>query len=139
MPRYIFLMVAVLSGCAPVYVPNVRNSPMFTKAGEFQSIIQIGNGLEAQSAFAVTEHVGVMSNFSFINRSTNKEETSYHRHRFFEGGLGYYSNQDDSFFEIFAGYGRGKGTSFESFDFFGSQSAVATGKYERYFLRPPSV
>ena len=136
MTRLLFIVLALLSACSPVYVPNVRNSPMFTKAGEFQTIVQIGNGLEAQSAFAVSEHVGLMSNFSYINRSTDEDETSYHRHRFFEAGVGYYSNRDESFFELFAGYGRGKGTSFDSFEFFGPQSSATTGKYERYFLQP---
>lgn len=136
MYRVIILALMTFSACAPVYVPNVRNSPMFTKGGEFQASAQIGNGLEVQSAYAVTEHLGVMTNFSFINQSGQEDEVDYHRHQLFEGGLGYFSNRDDSFFEVYAGYGRGKGTSYDAFEFFGPQSVAATGRYERYFLQP---
>lgn len=108
MYRIIFFALFIFSACAPIYVPNVRNSPMFTKEGEFQAAVQIGNGLEAQSAFAFTEHFGVMANFAFIDQSNLENEEDYHRHQFFEGGAGYFLNNDGSFFEVFAGYGRGK-------------------------------
>lgn len=136
MTRLIFIALLMVSACAPVYVPNVRNSPMFTKDGEFQLNAQFGNGFEVQSAYAITEHFGVMSNFSFIDQTGMDEEEDYHRHQFFEGGAGYFSNKDESFFEVFAGYGRGKGTTFDAFEFFGSQSVAATGRYERYFVQP---
>lgn len=133
-----FLLVALLgiSSCAPVYVPNVRNSPMFTKAGEFQASVQIGNGLEAQAAFAVIDHFGVMTNYSYIDATDPENEEDYLRHTFFEGGVGYFKNKSESFFEVFAGYGRGKGTTYESYSFFGSVSTAATGQYHRYFLQP---
>jgi hypothetical protein len=136
MYRFIFLAFSVFSACAPVYVPNVRNSPMFTKDGEFQASAQIGNGLEVQSAYAVTEHFGVMANFAFIDQSNLEDEEDYHRHQFFEGGAGYFLNNEESFFEVYVGYGRGKGTTFDAFEFFGSQSVAATGRYERYFIQP---
>ena len=137
MYRILFLMASLsFTSCAPVYIPNVRNSPMFTKAGEFQASVQAGNGLETQAAFAVSEHFGAMVNYSFISNSGSEDETDYHRHRFMEAGVGYFTNRNDSFFEVYAGYGRGKGTSFDSFEFFGSQSVAATGRYERYFLQP---
>ena len=136
MTRLLFVVLLAVSACAPVYVPNVRNSPMFTKNGEFQASVQIGNGLEAQSSFSVTEHFGIMANYSYIDASVREDESDYHRHRFFEGAIGYFLNTGDSFFEVFGGYGRGKGSSFEGFEFFGQQSVAATGKYERYFIQP---
>ena len=136
MTRLLLLALLAITSCAPVYVPNVRNSPMFTKAGEFQASVQIGNGLEAQSAFAITEHFGVMANYLYINATDAEEEADYSRHRLFEGGLGYFNNREDSFFEVFAGYGRGQGSTFDGFEFFGSQAVYATGKYERYFVQP---
>lgn len=133
----LFLMVLVaLCSCAPVYVPNLRNSPMFTKSGEFQASIQVGNGIEGQSAFAVSEHFGVMTNFAYIGQTDIEDEGDYLRHRFFEAGAGYFLNNDESFFEVFAGYGRGSSSTFDAFEFFGPQSVAATGKYERYFLQP---
>lgn len=136
MSRLLIFALLVISSCAPVYVPNVRNSPMFTKAGEFQASIQIGNGIEGQSAFAVTDHFGVMANYLYINASDPENEDDFLQHRFFEAGLGYFINNDDSFFEVFGGWGRGKGTTFESYEFFGSQALTATGRYNRYFLQP---
>lgn len=136
MARLILIALLALSACAPVYVPNLHNSPMFTKAGEFQASAQIGNGIEGQSAFAITDHFGVMANYAYIDATDPQDEDDYLRHRLFEGGIGYFSNKDDSFFEVFAGYGRGKGTTFESYEFFGSQSSAATGRYDRYFLQP---
>lgn len=136
MYRSFLLALFLVTSCAPVYVPNVRNSPMFTKGGEFQASAQIGNGLELQSAYAVTDHFGLMTNFSFINQSGTEDEEDFHRHQFFEGGAGFFTNRNESFFEIYAGYGRGKGTSFDAFEFFGPQSVAATGRYERYFLQP---
>lgn len=136
MTRLLLIAFVALTACAPVYVPNLRNSPMFTKAGEFQASVHIGNGIEAQSAFAVSDHFGVMANYAYIDQSGQDAPEDYHRHRFFEGGVGYYTNRDDSFFEVFAGYGRGKGTSYDKYEFLGGESIAATGAYERYFLQP---
>ncbi|HEX8041861.1 MAG TPA: hypothetical protein VF490_22095 [Chryseosolibacter sp.] len=138
MSRLLLIGLAAVSACAPVYVPNVRNSPMFTKAGEFQTSLQIGNGWEAQSAYAVTDHFGVMANFSYIHQTGFDPDHAddFLRHNLLEGGLGYFSNNNDSFFEVFAGYGRGKGSSYDQYEFFGTQAAVATGRYNRYFLQP---
>jgi hypothetical protein len=109
---------------------------MFTKGGEFQSSIQVGNGLEAQAAFSASEHFGLMANYAYGKRAgaDPDNEDDYHRHSFFEGGLGYFDNSGPMFFEVFAGYGRGEATSVN--EFFSSQSAVAKGEYERYFLQP---
>jgi len=137
MARYLFITLLVFTGCAPLYIPNVRNSPMFTKGGEYQASVQIGNGIEAQTAFAVSDRFGLMTNFSYINQSDSDEIDDYHRHQFLEGGLGYFVNREDSFFEVYAGYGRGKGSNYQAYEtFFGPGAFAATGKYERYFIQP---
>jgi hypothetical protein len=140
MRKIYFIALLAISACAPVYVPNVRNSPMFTKGGEFQASVQIGNGWEGQSAYAINDHFGLMANFSYANRTgfdPDTEDDDYHRHQLFEGGAGYFSNRTDSFFEVFAGYGAGEGSSVDTYDdLFGPQSVAATGKYKRYFLQP---
>lgn len=137
MPRLLLLALLSISACAPVYVPNVRNSPMFTKAGEFQASAQVGNGIEGQAAFAVTSHFGVMTNYLFIDSRDTENENNYIKHRLFEGAVGYFTNKnDESFFELFGGYGRGSGTTYDTYYFFGSHSLTATGRYHRYFLQP---
>jgi hypothetical protein len=111
---------------------------MFTKGGEFQASAQIGNGVELQSAYAITDHFGAMVNFSNINSTGFDPDhpDDYHRHRFFEGGVGYFLNRSDSFFEVFAGYGKGRGSSHDEFDFFFTPNEISTGRYNRYFVQP---
>lgn len=135
MKKLLFLAV-VLSSCAPVYVPNLRNSPMFTSKGEFQGSVQIGNGIEAQGAVALSDHIGLIANYSYINNMEEIESNDYHRHRLYEGGIGYFANSDEMIFEFYSGYGKGEGSSYESFYFAGSQTIQATGMYERYFFQP---
>lgn len=136
----IALAALIFSACAPVYVPNSRNSPMFTKAGEFQGSIQFGNGVDAQGAVAVTNHIGLMGNFSYAdNKSPDPDDIDdYHYHKFFEGGIGYYDNEGKWCYEIFAGYGKGEGSSYDTYDFFSSSGdeVMATGKFTRFFIQP---
>jgi hypothetical protein len=82
MTKVLLIALVALCSCAPVYVPNLRNSPMFTKGGEFQASVQIGNGIEGQSAFAVTDHFRVMSNYSYIEQSDPENAEDYHRHTY---------------------------------------------------------
>jgi hypothetical protein len=135
-----FVLLLVASSCAPVYVPNVRNSPLFSKAGEFQGSMQFGNGIDLQGAVSVTNHIGVMANYSFAERNKNNydsdDEMGYHYHKFLEGGLGYYENQGNWCYEVFAGYGKGKGISYDEYEWWGAQSERATGEFERYFIQP---
>lgn len=109
---------------------------MFAKGGEFQASLQMGNGIDAQAAVSFSKHIGLIASYNFIDRNTtgdaNTDDDDYLRHTFYEGGLGYFTNQEDMFFEVFAGYGRGEG--FSSENFFGIENA--TGKYERYFIQP---
>ncbi len=139
---YILLSIVVLASCAPVYVPNTRNSPLFTKAGEFQGAMQYGTaGFDAQGAVSITNNFAVMGNYSYGNRNTDTISTgnknNYHKHNFYEGAIGYYKNDKSFCFEIFLGYGRGEATSYGSYYIFSSsQDNLATGKYTRIFLQP---
>jgi len=139
MKKFILIFM-IASACAPVYVPNARNSPLFNKAGEFQGSMQLGNGLDLQGAVSVTNHIGLMANYSFADRNSSYYDTDhedeYHYHKFFEGGIGYYENEGDWCYEVFAGYGQGEGASYDEYEFWGGQSQRATGKFERYFIQP---
>jgi hypothetical protein len=134
--KKLLIALVVMSSCAPVYVPNLRNSPMFEKGGEVQISGHIGNGYEGQAAVSVSKHIGFMGNYAYIDRTnvstTGDEDTNYLRHKFFEGGIGYFDNDESMFMEIFAGYGRGEGNNANNF--FGLEAA--SGKYERYFIQP---
>jgi hypothetical protein len=133
--KKILLVLIVFTSCAPVYVPNIRNSPMFTKGQEFQFSGQLGNGLDGQVAYSITNHFGILANYNYINNkpsNTSNTDDNYLTHKFFEGGVGYFENKDNMFFEIFGGYGKGEG--FSSGNFYGVTDAK--GKYDRFFIQP---
>ena len=143
--KKLMLIMLIAAGCAPVYVPNARNSPLFTEAGEFQGSIGIGNGLDIQGAASITNHIGIMANYSYESRNSNdyylstnpnNDNDEYHYHRFFEGGVGYFENQGKWCYEVFAGYGKGEGANYDSYQWNSGQSAIATGKFDRYFIQP---
>ncbi|HTF17430.1 MAG TPA: hypothetical protein VK658_05120 [Chryseolinea sp.] len=140
MKNWIWL-IFVMMGCSSVYVPNARNSPLLRKAGEVQGSVGFGNGLDVQGAVAVTNHIGLMANYSYEDRnssqySSNPSNDDYHYHNFFEGGLGYFENNGAWCYEIFAGYGRGEGASYDNYIWWGDQDVRATGSYDRIFIQP---
>ncbi len=131
--------VLLLVGCAPVYVPNVRNAPLFTKAGEFQGSMMYGTGdLDVQAAVAVTDNFALMGNYSYGNRNTDSmKQTDYHKHQFYEGAIGYYKNDKSFCFEVFLGYGKGEASSYGYYSIFSTTNdQLAKGKYTRIFLQP---
>ncbi|MEO8472282.1 MAG: hypothetical protein ABI477_08810 [Chryseolinea sp.] len=141
MMKKVFLILLIGTGCSPVYVPNARNSPLFTKAGEFQGTVALGNGIDVQTAASITNHIGVMANYSYEDRNgsqytTNFNDDDYHHHKFFEGGIGYYENVKNWCYEVFAGYGKGEGSSYDSYVWWNNVDQKATGKYERFFIQP---
>ena len=133
------LIVILLAGCAPVYIPNVRNAPLFTKAGEFQGSMMYGTSdLDLQAAVAVTNNFALMGNYSYGNRNTDSvNQRHYHKHQFYEGAIGYYKNDKSFCFEIFLGYGQGEASSYGDYSIFSStKPELAKGKYSRVFLQP---
>lgn len=136
MKKFIFILL-IASSCAPVYVPNLRNSPVFTKAGEVQVSGSIGRSYEAQAGVAVTNHIGLTGGFSYVNNTTVDDTDDYLKHKFFEGGAGYFENSGKFCYEVYAGYGRGEGTSYDSYELFNDNSErKATGKYQRFYIQP---
>ena len=145
MSRIVFSLLALsllLSQCAPVYIPNARNTPLFTKAGEVQSTMQLGTtGIDLQGAVAVTNYLALMGNFSYGNRSNNGSDINsdtYQKHNFYEGALGYYKNDGQFCFEVFLGYGQGEASSLGDYYIFSSSSGrdLAKGRYSRFFFQP---
>lgn len=133
-----FLLISfIFCSCAPVYLPNMRQVPMFTKQGEFQTSLATGNcGWQLQSAVAITDHIAFAVNYTNNTEKeyqTDRTTLDEHRfHRFLEGSAGYYDNIGIMFYEILGGYGQGKGYSFDE-DW---TTGNAEGKYDRYFIQP---
>lgn len=107
---------------------------MLKNAGEFQLSGSMGSGFELQSAVAVTDNFGLMMNYYSVKRRPDGDGDEV-RHKLFEGGIGYFTNKGPTFFELYAGFGRGKGTSTEDLSFFGGPS-YATGRYSKIFFQP---
>jgi hypothetical protein len=81
-----------------------------------------------------------MANFNTVQKkySTDTQGSFNRNHIFGEGALGYFSRTKTSRFELFAGYGVGSGTSYESYYFFHTQSqaVVTKANYSRIFIQP---
>lgn len=138
----LIIIIVLLSSCAPMYVPNVRNTPLFGEQGEFQGSAFIGTGFDLQGAVALTDHIGLIGNYSFLNETRNdpfdQSQTFKRKNNFFEGGIGYYQTTRARKVELYVGYGQGKGTTTGQYGFLGlgQQEVIVTGKYNRIFIQP---
>lgn len=144
MKALVWILIAffsfVLLSCAPLYIPNVHNAPLFRGAGEFQTSINFGEGIDAQAAAALTDHIGLMCNYEFADRNTSDNNSnnvdSYTKHQLLEGAIGYYENIGKICYEVFAGYGKGQSSAFGYYTIFGPYDVQVNGKYNRFFIQP---
>jgi hypothetical protein len=137
--KHLFLLlyvsvIMILDSCAPAYVPNVLNAPLLTNKGEVQAAIHMGtSGFDPQFAYAITNHIGVMANASFMDETSDSTD-SYHKHGFIEFGAGYFTNFARRFkFETFGGAGFGKISALYDNDLWTTLSQVDV---KRYFIQP---
>ncbi|GAA4315195.1 hypothetical protein [Nibribacter koreensis] len=104
----LFLAIGA-SSCSSVYMPNVPNTPMLTSQGELSTSAHItlkGNA-SFNSAYAVTDHVGVLVSGAMMNNDSRKKDF---RHNLLEAGGGYFTTfgpNQNRILEIYAGLGRG--------------------------------
>lgn len=102
---FLFLM----SGCVSTYMPNVPNTPMFTQKGELSAgghVTPKGN-ISFNTAYAVSDHFGVMLNGSVLNNERRKRDL---KHNLLEVAGGYFTtfgNQENRILEVYGGLGRG--------------------------------
>jgi len=139
MRKFIALLLLATS-CSPLYVPTTRNVPLFREQGEFQGSVYVTTGIDGQLAYALTDHVAVMANGSYLSDKVTEPEDYTRTNRFVEAGLGYYNVTRQFRTELFVGYGIGEGTSFAQYYFFtpyfSQKDLVATGKYNRIIIQP---
>ncbi|MBN1416040.1 MAG: hypothetical protein JW973_13140 [Bacteroidales bacterium] len=128
------LITLVVTSCAPAYVPNVVNSPVFNNEGEFQGSLHAGlAGYDAQFAYAITDHVGVMLNGSYANRTSDSTD-NFHKHKFAEIGAGYYGKiKENGRYEVYGGGGFGKLQAYQEVAFW---QAYADVNSLRFFVQP---
>lgn len=128
------VLLFAFQACAPAYIPNVVNAPLFSEEGEIVAKINSGiSGFDPQVAYAVTDQIGVMVNGSFRS-SQNEEVENYHRHAFGEIGVGYYKPLSEvARFEVFGGGGFGQvNANFTNSVF----PALTNVSYLRSFMQP---
>ena len=111
---FVFCIIIFLciSSCQ-VYAPNTLNVSGFNRKGEVHASAHISNGLNIQTAYAITDKIGIMgnllSNNSTIGTASNSTESRKGKANFGELGIGYFTtNESKSRFEMYGGIGLGK-------------------------------
>ncbi|MEJ7645899.1 MAG: hypothetical protein WKF87_14990 [Chryseolinea sp.] len=134
-----FILAICCSSCASVYIASLRNVPLLTQHGEFQGTMSFGNGLNANAAFALTNHIGIMAGALYANNKYQPFDNTYRIHRSGEAGLGYFGFKNQYSYEVYAGYGGGKGYAQDStFGFFLANNTqhIFKGTYNKAFVQP---
>ncbi|MET0573936.1 MAG: hypothetical protein ABWZ79_21135 [Pedobacter agri] len=113
MNKYLRLSFPILalfaSSCSSVYMPNVPNTPMLSKQGEFSGggHISLKGNASINGAYAVSNHIGVLFSGSTMN---NERRSKDFGHKLIEIGGGYFDTfgpDNNRIIEIYAGVGKG--------------------------------
>jgi hypothetical protein len=130
----VILLALLMASCAPMYIPNKVNTPLFSEAGELQMGGYLGtSGFDPQVNYAVTDHIGLMFNGSFQAGNSDSTE-AYNDHQFYELGAGYYTKFSEiGRFEVFGGYGFGNVKARYDNGFFVDYSDASV---QRFFIQP---
>lgn len=109
LPIILPFLVLFVSSCSSVYMPNVPNTPMLSKQGEFSGggHISLKGNTSVNGAYAVSDHVGLLFSGSVMD---NKRRAKDFNHKLIEIGGGYFNSfgpDNNRIFEIYAGVGKG--------------------------------
>ncbi len=135
--HYLALIILLsFFSCAPIYIPNTTNAPLFSEQGDFNVGMHAGtNGFDLQTAIAVSDNVAIMINGSMASQH-DADSTDAHEHLFGEFGLGFYQPiSTNGRFELYGGFGSGRGASYDTYEFFTTSSTYASGYYHRFFIQ----
>ena len=109
--KYVLVIIFLnsLSSCSSIYIPNVPNTPMLSSQGELSASghISLKGNASFNSAYAVSDHFGILLNGSVMNSNRNKKDFNQN---LLETGAGYFTTfgpGNDRILEIYAGLGRG--------------------------------
>lgn len=126
----------VLQACKIAYVPNTFNSPLLRNKGDAQlNVLSGSSGLEAQTAVAVTDNMGLMVNGQFQqDKKVENDIEVTEKRKLVEGGIGYTKRFSDmGIFEIYAGGGVGQvPANFENITWNGPPEIT----FNRWFIQP---
>ena len=109
----IILISVLVTGCTQYYyVPNIQNVPLFREKNEYRATVAIGAGdesscTEIQTAYSVTDNIGVMANF-MTAKGANSSNNNNANGNFLEAAVGYYKPVEKAgVFEVYGGIGGG--------------------------------
>jgi len=130
----------LLSGCAPVYVSNRLNSPLFDDGGQANLGIGYGvDGLSLNGAVSPVKSLAFIGNYSHVNR--NGDYGDEFNHSIMEVGVGFFgsnplnSENQRFFYEGFLGYGLGKSDAIDKKSG-GGFYEKSKGEYRQFFVQP---
>lgn len=132
------ILLFTVAGCAPVYIPSARQTHLLNEKGEASAAVYSGtNGTDAQLAYAVSDHFGVIGATSFDWGNGSESDGDYHEHWYGEAGLQYQTALGQvGRFEFMGGAGTGSATSRDVYSFNNTQNEVrATGKFNKLFVQ----
>ena len=106
----VLVILGCLSSCSSLYLPNVPATPMLRDQGEVfvAGHINPKGQLSGSAAVAITDHIAVLGNGSFVDHGLKSNE--HLKQWLAEGALGYFTKvgqQKRRTFELYAGYGIG--------------------------------
>ncbi|MBE5319344.1 hypothetical protein IM793_09255 [Pedobacter sp. MR2016-19] len=103
------VLVLFAASCSSVYMPNVPNTPMLSKQGEFSggAHISLKGNASVNGAYAVSDHIGLLFSGSRMN---SERKTKDFGHKLIEIGGGYFDTfgpDNNRIIEVYAGVGKG--------------------------------
>ncbi|MGB4398740.1 MAG: hypothetical protein WBJ10_05185 [Daejeonella sp.] len=103
------LILFITNACSSLYMPNVPNTPMLSQKGELNAAVHtsLKGNISVNSAYAASEHFGIILNGSVMNNNRPKKEFT---HNLIETGAGYFTSfgtNNNRILEFYAGFGKG--------------------------------
>jgi hypothetical protein len=105
-----FSVIIFTTHSCSVYTPNALNTPLLKEKGDFELGAHIGNGTNLQAAYAIGNHLGVITNYAGTESEVSiNDDNTKRRGSMYELGFGYFSKKPDSkiIYEIYGGAGVG--------------------------------
>jgi hypothetical protein len=105
-----FISTLLLSGCGTsMFMPTVPNVPMFTQKGELSAggHATLKGNITFNTAYAVSDHFGVMLNGSMLSSERSKRDMRYNQLEAAGGYFTTFGEQNNRILEIYGGFGSG--------------------------------
>lgn len=122
------LVLLLVAGCKPLYIPSPVNTPLFSQGGEMSGQLALSsNGYNVQGAWSPVYHLGIIGGGNLFNIQVDSlAKPDQFRHRYAEIGGGYYTRLSKFMrLEMYAGYGGGH-----------TGDVNDRGYYQKFFFQP---